>query len=241
MDFVPPKVATPQVKAAATKAVALEPSSVTAHYALAMAAWNEWEWETTEREFQRTIELDPNHAEVRAYDSHVLIALKRHDEAVSHVARAMQLDPLSAFNQALYGTVLYVVRRYDEAILQFESALKTAPDSPVAQCGLWRAFYMTGRSDEALVAAEACLGDHSSEVKNALLRGRAEAGYTGAMRRVADVLAAGVAGTYVPAMDVFAAYLNAGQKDMALPWLSKAVDARDPRFVALVKRTNLPD
>jgi TolB-like protein/tetratricopeptide (TPR) repeat protein len=262
MGFVPPSVAIPLVKAAAMKAVTLDPESVTGHYALAMAAWNEWDWETNEREFRRTIELDPSHAVARAWYSHLLIALKRPDEAVSQAERAMQLDPLNVLNQALYGTVLYVVRRYDEAIRQFENALKTSPNHPVAQCGLWRAFHLKGRLDEALVAAEACLAStvDGSEVKNALQRGRSEAGYNGAMRRVADWLAAGATGTYVPAMDVFAVYLNAGEKDLALQWLAKAVDARDPniygairnpfandslggdqRFRELVRRSGLPE
>ena len=235
MGHVPSSEATPQVKAAAMKAVELDPTLPTAHYALGMAAWNEWDWDTNEREFRRTIELDPNLAEVRAFYSHLLVALKRPDEAVSQAERAMQLDPLNAFNQALYGTILYFVRRYDEAIVQFQSALKTSPALPVAQCGLWRAFNMKGIPDQALVGAEACLGHHSREIKDALARGYSEAGYSGAMRRVADLLATGVSGTFVPPLDLFATYLNGGQKDVALQWLSKAVDARDPNVYGAVR------
>jgi serine/threonine-protein kinase len=260
MGFVPPNVAIPQVKAAAMKAAAVDPTSVMAHYALGMAAWNEWEWETNEREFRRTLELDPSHAEARAWYAHLLIALKRYDEAVSHAERAMQLDPLNELNRALYGTVLYVVRRYDEAVQQFEGALKTSPGLPVARCGLWRALHMKGQLEEALVAAAACLGSHGTEVEKALNRGRSEAGYAGAMRRAGEWLATETTGKYVPALDVFSTYLNAGQKDVALQWLSKAVDARDsniygairnplttdnlgddPRFLDLVRRTKLPE
>jgi serine/threonine-protein kinase len=118
MGYVPPSEATPQVKAAAMRAVQLDPSLAPAHYALALAAWNEWDWETNERELRRTIDLDPNFTEVRAGYSHLLIALKRSDEAVMEAERSVRLDPLNAFNQALYGTVLYFVRRYDEAIAQ---------------------------------------------------------------------------------------------------------------------------
>jgi Tfp pilus assembly protein PilF len=260
MGYVSPSEARPRVKAAAMKAVELDPGQAVAHYALAMAAWNEWDWETNEQEFRRTIELDPNHAEARVIYSHLLIALKRPEEAVFQAQRAMQLDPLNAFVQALYGTVLHFVRRYDEAIVQHQSALKTSPGFPVAQCGLWGAFNMQGRRDLALSAAEACLATtYGTEINDALTRGYSEGGYPGAMRRVADLLASGVKGTHVPAIDVFTTYLNAGEKDLALEWLSKSIDARDtnvygavrspftvdslgndPRFQKLVLRTGLP-
>jgi len=48
------------------------------------------------------------------------------------------------------------------------------------------------------------------------------------MRRVADLLAAGPRGVYVSPIDVFSAYLHAGDDGRALEWLSKSVEARDP-------------
>jgi tetratricopeptide (TPR) repeat protein len=189
MGYVSPSEATPRVKAAAMKAVELDPGQAVAHHALAMAAWNEWDWERNEQEF-RTLELDPNHAEAREIYSHLLIALKRPEEAVSQAQRAMQLDPLNAFVQALYGTVPHFVRRHEEAIVQHQSALKTSPGFPVAECGLWDAFNMQGSRDLALSAAEACLAQtYGTEIKDTLARGYAEGGYPGAMRRVADLLA----------------------------------------------------
>ena len=235
MGYVPPSEATPRVKTAAMKAVELEPTLALAHYALGMVAWNEWDWETNEREFRRTIDLDPNFPDVRAFYAHLLIALKRPQEAVAQAERAMQLDPLNAFNQALYGTILYFVRRYDEAIVQLQNALRTSPDLPVGHCVLWAAFNMTGRPEQALMAAEGCLGRYGREVKEALMLGYSAAGYPGAMRRVADRLAAGVSGVYVTPGDVFQPYLHAGQKDLALQWLSKAVDARDPNVYGAVR------
>jgi Tfp pilus assembly protein PilF len=259
MGYVPPSQATPRVKAAAMKAIELDPTLALTHYALGMAAWNEWDWETNEREFRRTIELDPNFPEVRAYYSHLLIALKRPAEAMSQIERALQLDPLNAFIQALYGVDLHFLRRYDDAIVQLQSALKTSPDLPFAHCVLAAAFNMKGRPEQALVATESCLEHYGREVKDALARGYSEAKYPGAMRRVADLLATGVSGTYVAPIDVYSAYLHAGQKDLALQWLSKAVDARDPnvygaflnplasdtfrddpRFQDLLRRTRLP-
>ena len=165
MGYVPPTEATPRVKAAAMKAIELDPTLALAHYALGMAAWTEWDWETNEREFRRAIELEPNLADVRAFYSHLLIALKRPDEALAQIERAVQLDPFNAFVQALYGVDLYSVRRYDEAIVQLQSALKTSPDLPFAHCVLGNALNMRGVPDQALVAAEGCLGHYSPEIQ----------------------------------------------------------------------------
>ena len=259
MGYVPPSEATPRVKAAAMRAVELDPALALGHYALGMAAWNEWDWEANEREFRRAIELDPNLADVRAFYSHLLIALKRPDEALAQIERAVQLDPFNAFIRALYGVDLYFVRRYDEAIVQLRSALKTSPDLPFAHCVLGKAFSMKGRPEQALVAAEGCFGHYGPEVKDALARGYSDAGYRGAMRSLASLLATGFTGAYVAPIDVFSTYLQAGQKDAALEWLAKAVEAGDPnvygpvrdpftndslgddpRFQVLLRRTRLP-
>jgi tetratricopeptide (TPR) repeat protein len=234
MGYVQPVEAMPKVKAAAVRALEIDSTLARAHAALAGAAFIEWDLNASEREFQRTLELDPNDPAARAFYSHVLIALNRPGEAVAQAERAMQLDPLNAFHRALYGTVLYFVRRYDAAIVELQSALKTSPDLPIAHCGLWYAFNTTGRPEQALVAAEGCIGHYGHEVKDALSRGYSAAGYVGAMRSVADRLAAGLTGAYVAPVDVLIPYLHAGQKDLALEWLSRAVEARDPNLYGIV-------
>jgi hypothetical protein len=55
------------------------------------------------------------------------------------------------------------------------------------------------------------------------------------MRRVADLLARGVTGMYVAPGDVFGGYLQAGQKELALQWLSKFVDSRDPNVYGALR------
>lgn len=228
MGYVSPTEATPNAKAAAKKALELDGTLALAYYALGVAAWDEWDWETCEQAFRRAIEIDPNEPNARAQYAHLLIALGRPEEAVSQAERARQVDPLNAFNQMSSGMILYFVRRYNEAIMQFENALRTSPDMKVAQCGLMHVFNVTGRSDRALAAAQGCFGRYGNQVKDVLASGYAAAGYQEAMRRVGDFLAAGANGTYVAPNAVFLAYAHAGQKDLARQWLSKSVDERDP-------------
>jgi hypothetical protein len=136
---------------------------------------------------------------------------------------------------------MYYVRRCDDAIVQLQNALRTTPESPVAHCGLWHVFTATGRSEQALTAAEGCVGHYSPDVKRALARGSSDTDYRGAMRRVADLLAAGISGGYVAPVDVVISYLYAGQKDLALEWLSMTVDARDPNSYAIAADPQIHD
>src|SRR5208282_5838072 len=63
-DYAPvsSKEALPNLKAAAEKALALDPQLPAAHLSLACYYWGVWEWDSAEREFKRTIELDPNYS-----------------------------------------------------------------------------------------------------------------------------------------------------------------------------------
>jgi tetratricopeptide (TPR) repeat protein len=81
--YAPPSEATPNARAAATKALELDGSLALAHYALAAVAWAEWDWEANESELRTSIELDPNFPDAYAFYSHLLVALKRPEEAVS--------------------------------------------------------------------------------------------------------------------------------------------------------------
>ena len=70
-----------------------------------------------------------------------------------------------------------------------------------------------------------------TEIIELLERGYADAGYPGAMFRVAEKLEARSRLTYVSPLDIAGVYAHAGEKDRALEWLEKAYQAREPGFV----------
>jgi len=258
MGYVPPVEAVPQARAAALRAVELDSSLAIAHYALATAAWAEWDWETTERESLQAMEIAPNFADVRPLYAFLLTVLSRPEEALAQIDQALQLDPFNAFFQATRGMILRVLGRHEAAALQLQNALKTSPDLPFAHCGLWSTFRDLERYADAVMEARACMEHYGRGITDALSQGYAEAGYSGAMRRAADRLAAGIPGTYVAPFDVAATYAQAGDRDRTFEWLAKAADVRDPntnaiipdpqfdnlrgdpRFEALLQRLNLP-
>jgi Tfp pilus assembly protein PilF len=114
-----PKEAGTQAKTAALKAVALDEDSSEAHFALAdVLTWTDWNWAGADREWKRTLELEPGNADARATYSHFLMIMGRREEAMAQVERALELDPFGAAIQGFYAIDLVVARRFDDAIVQ---------------------------------------------------------------------------------------------------------------------------
>ena len=78
--------------------------------------------------------------DARAYYSHLLMHVKRPQEALPQMERALRLDPFNPLFQSTYAMDLAYVRRYDDAITQARNAVQTVPDHPVAN---WHCGWLT--------------------------------------------------------------------------------------------------
>ena len=91
---LPSSITTPNMVRNLEKAIELNPESAKAHYGNAIyEVWTNWDWELGEKEFLKTIEINPNDALARLYYSHLLIILHRYDEAVEQANIGLALDP----------------------------------------------------------------------------------------------------------------------------------------------------
>ena len=261
LGFISFREALPKVKGAALKALELDDTLADAHEALAdVTFFYEWNWPAAEKEYKRAIELNPNYADVRIFYSQFLDAMRRSQEATAQIKRALELDPLNPYAQATFGDILWDSRQYDEAIAQFRKTLALQPDAVGALDWLSCAYHRKGMYREALAATKKLYAVYGHpEVVEALDRGYTQGGHSAAMRLAAQTLASRSRQTYVPPVWIAELYTNAGEKDQALEWLEKAyeqheggdflslgVDPRwdplrsDPRFQALLRRTNFP-
>jgi tetratricopeptide (TPR) repeat protein len=121
----------PQARAAAARALELDPNLAEAHTAMALIVQNhDWDWQTSEKEYRRAIELNPNYATAHQWYAEHLMWLGRFDEALAESRKAQQLDPLSLIIAADQGAILYYSRQYDHAIEQFHSVLRKDPNFP---------------------------------------------------------------------------------------------------------------
>jgi len=258
MEITTPREAIRNSKEATLKALALDENEWEAHRALCgILTWGDWDWPAAERQWNRVLEINPNDGEALASYSHFLMNMGRTEEAMAQVERSLELDPFNLKLRSFYVVDLVYAHRYDDAIAEARDILRLQPDAPVARRGLYYALFVKGMFDEALAEdRKEFAGDR--ERTEALERGYAEAGYTGAQQRVADVRASQYGMPGGPAAyGIALRYLYAGNHDRALEWLERAYQDNDgnmpylglpiydsvrsdPRFQDLVRRLNLP-
>jgi tetratricopeptide (TPR) repeat protein len=249
----------PQARAAALRALELDENLAEAHTALALIAQNQdWDWQTSEKEFRRAIELNPNYATAHHWYAEHLMWLGRFDEALSESERARQLDPLSLIIAADYGAILLFSRQYDRAIEQFRSVLRKDPNFGRASV-IWAAYVEKRMFTQALAQIESW---HRLNGEGpwywswqAYIYGRA--GQTERARRELEKLEKVSRHEQVNPVIMLWAHLGVGDKEEALADLEKAYSEHfnilttlkvepafdplrsDPRFQDLLRRVGL--
>ena len=150
-SYLNPNDVFPRAKAAADKALELDPTLAEAHASLGYYnLYYAWDWKESEKEFRRAIALNPNYATAHDWYSVYLLAMGRPEEAMVEIRRAQQLDPLSPLINTEIGFQFYYDKRYDEAIQQLRNTLQTDPKFPLAHLWLGRAYQQKGMYEEAI-------------------------------------------------------------------------------------------
>jgi len=243
------------------KALSLGQNSANSHYVKAvLTVWPGWDWETGEKEFLKTLELNPNDALARAYYAHLLMILRRTDEAVYQANLALALDPLRPLVLGLYGRVMFDAGDIHAALKQSEKALSIDPDNNFAFEVVAGAYLKTGdtlkwyekyrkrvywSNEQYLVHLDSLFNkdgyfaviEERIKVNEEVYRKGGSISYTGQAGRYL------IAGNYDKAMDY---YEKAYEENFwMLAYVSLAVinhpELKDnPRYVALLRKMNLP-
>ena len=140
-----------KAKAAAERALALDPMSADAHAVMAMVHFTyEWDLAKSESEVKEAIRLNASSSRAHQYYSAVLTTLRRFDEAIAEARRAMELDPLSATAGTTLGVRLWYAGKLAEAEQEFLKTLEVNPSFAVAHWGLAQCYLAKGRTDDGL-------------------------------------------------------------------------------------------
>jgi TolB-like protein/DNA-binding winged helix-turn-helix (wHTH) protein/tetratricopeptide (TPR) repeat protein len=116
--------------AAARRALELDDGLAEAHATLGMIAVNtDPDWKSSNVEFRRALELDPNDVTAHQGLAFYLLFAGRGEEAVAEIRMARQLDPLSAGISSSEGHILYATRHFDEARASLRRSIELAPES----------------------------------------------------------------------------------------------------------------
>jgi TolB-like protein/DNA-binding winged helix-turn-helix (wHTH) protein/Tfp pilus assembly protein PilF len=257
--LLPPQDAVAKARTAAAKAVSIDETLSDAHAVLGHIKYvYEWDWSGSDREFRRSLELNPGNVTARfLYCSMCLLRLGRTEEAIAEAQRARDLDPLSATANWGLGSVLYRSRAYDRAIEQLRLALEMDPNYYPAQVELGFSLIQKKMLDEAVAVLEKASSLSGGAPRALGVLGHAYA-LSGRKEAALELLRKLMAEPVLQPSAVAQIYLGLGERDRALTWLEKAVAGErtgllpavkvdpiydslrgDPRFTELIKRMGL--
>ena len=251
-----PKQVEVQSRAAALRALELDPQLAAAHVSTGRIKFSyDWDWSGAEMDFGRALELDPNSLDAHFFEGMLFMALGRFPESIAHIERAEQLDPLSATVQSAFGRILYRARRFDEAILHLNQAIELQPEAPGNYGRLADVYEEMGRYDEALAVheKEKRVSGRAQDLSPAVARIYARMGKADEARRILDLQRTRGSQWFVLATT----YAALGDKDEAFRLLFQVTEERDalnyvktdprldslhsdPRWQTLLRRMNLP-
>jgi tetratricopeptide (TPR) repeat protein len=219
--------------------------------------WGAWDWEGGARAFRQTLASDPTHSTARAYYSQLLHYLGRDEEAEVEIARAAREDPFNPQIRTIQAMDLNYLHRYEEAEALLQEVLSRSPGYGMALTTLRTTYHLMGRHGPALEMWRAS-NTRDPEALAALEHGYAADGYRGALRSFARMLHERSDTMYVTPWQIGTAYTRAGEAGLALDYLERAFEARDPnipylsvdpifdylrdepRFQAMIERLGLP-
>jgi serine/threonine-protein kinase len=221
-------------KAAANKAIAIDPDLAMAHLALGKGAfWFEWDWRRAEEEYRRALQLDPSNADAHRMYAHLLSNTGRHAEAFREADAALQLDPLSLLNSAMRGQFLLHGGEIDAAIAEERRVLEIESNFWVAHLLLGNAYVRKAMYVEALeeygVSYAYSAGATEPRARTAHLL--AIIGREQEARKILAELTVMSKERYVPPYNLAMIHAGLGEHAEAVRELHRACAERDVRLV----------
>jgi len=259
---IPENVAAPRAKAAAEKALSIDPSSAEAHLALGGSLWSLFDFSAAEAEFKRALELNPNLPHGHHWYGLFLSWDTRHPEALAHLRRAVELDPLNLQYQSNLGQALANAGQDDAAIEQLKKTMEMDPNFSYAHVELRQIYRDQGKYDLAMQEWKkyAALNNDPEEVAivEDVTGVYAKSGIKAAIAREIELRKQLGKRRYQDPGEIAYLYAQLGDKEQTFAWLDKARAEKagtleavkvvralepwhsDPRYIALLKDLGLP-
>jgi serine/threonine-protein kinase len=255
----PPGETFPKAKAAAKRALEIDPTLAEARAPLAYALfYYDWSWPEAQRQMQQCFAEAPADATAPNYYASFLTALGRTEEALASWRKAQEIDPIAPVIRGGTGWTFYFAHRYEEAIRESERSLEMDPAFPIALGVIGLASSRLSRHERAIEATRKAIEPSSSTRYRAdLAYVLAKAGKTQEARATLAELALLSGTRYVSPYFLAPAHAALDDIEGAFSRLEEAFAERshgmvflttdpnlddlrpDPRFAALVRRVEL--
>ncbi len=232
-----------KAKELAAQALEMNPNLAESHASLAWATLiYDHDFRAAEREFERSLELNPRYAHAHHWFGLYLGLTGRYEEGYTELKRAIRLEPHSIMNQTL-GFVLVFNRRYDQAKEQFEKALELDPTFFQAYWGLGAADLYKSQHQSAIAAMEKAvqLSGRAPLFLATLGEAYAAGGYRQEAQKMLNELQEVAKDRYVSPYAVAHIHAALGSKEEALHWLETAYQEHAVHMMCLKTDPRLDD
>lgn len=246
IGVVKPADEMPKAKAAAQKAVDIDPSLAEAYTSRAFVKLAyDWDWLAAQADFKKALELNAKYPTAHQWYASYLMQMGKFDQAKAEIEQAHQLDPLSPIIGSNAGLYSYYEHSYDDAIDKYKKTLQTDPDFWVARHYLGLAYVQKKMYADAISQLRALIkapaeGPLSDEIVAKETEASASLGFAYAMAgRRADAEAilkkfeALARQRYVSGLYFAIIYAGLKDNDQAMENLNRAFESRHPGLVLI--------
>jgi TolB-like protein/Flp pilus assembly protein TadD len=259
-SFDPPNSAFPKAKAAALRAIELDPHAGEPHASLGDILFHyDWDWRGSEREHEKAIELAPAFATAYQWGAEAQILNGDLPGALARLQRARALDPFSMIIRFNLANVLKLLGRRDQAITELREAIAVDQNFARTRWELARQLLALGRTRDALAEAHklAELAPDSVPAIAVLGLCLGRAGDAEGARTLLRRLEGLRPVRFVSSLELARIAAGLRNRDLTIGYLQQAVDARegflpfisgddefaflrdDPRFVAITQKIGI--
>ena len=251
----PYREARAEAQKAAEQALGLDPNLSDGHLAMAKILFTfAFDWDASEVEYERALEVDPGNADALRWKSYLALALNRFRQALELAQRAVSHDPLNSWNYFAVAAALSAKGMFTESEAAYRKGLDLNPTGVGLHALLGEVLVAKGEPTAALAEMKRETDDMWQQLSvpfalDALGRkGEADAGVVNLEEKYGARVPAAIAYIYACRHD----------PDRAILWLDRAFQRHvldvvsttrtclkylgsDPRYKAWLRNMKLPE
>lgn len=234
--FEKPTEAYPRARAAAERALQLDPDLGEAHASLAQISDRfDRDEAATERHFKKAIRANPGYPTAHLWYSVFLAMQNRFKEAEIEINKAAELDPLSVVIHWTKGYLLLYMKRFDAAIASYNKALELDPSFMRALFDLAITYHLAGKSSDAACTFKIWLQTAGDSTPILSLKAYAFAclGRSDDAKEMIREAEARSETEYVSQFSLAVAYIELQEIDKAFEALERSVIAKEDALISI--------
>jgi TolB-like protein/class 3 adenylate cyclase/Tfp pilus assembly protein PilF len=235
-----------KVKKAVETAIALDNSRCESYCTLAQYYIGlDWNWKEAEKNYLKSIELNPRFAQTRALYGMAYLAFNKgdFDEAEKQGRLAVKLEPLSAIVYADLSWTLYTAQKFEEALAVAQAGVEIDTNSFLSQRLAGLNYWALKRFEEAIDTFNYLIkiSNRHQQALNDLIWVHCSMGNLKEAEILMHELETKAKSEYIAGthMGLSAAWL--GDVEKAFVYLERAFYDHDPILITIKRGPNIPD